>query len=123
MTALGKILVFVNLVFALFGGGLGLIYYGPGQKAGLIPILFALACVAIGALTFIIDFDAAEKGVRYGLPERYAWYSAFGMLVGLNVAFVPAGAAKFGGLSWIGWASFWPAASAIPKRASGLLYR
>jgi uncharacterized YccA/Bax inhibitor family protein len=37
----------------------------------------------IGALTFILDFDAVEKGLRYGLPERYAWYCAFGMLVGL----------------------------------------
>ena len=73
----------LNLVFALFGGDLGLVYYGPGQKAGLLPILFAVACVAIGALTFIIDFDAIENGVRYGLPEKYAWYSAFGLLVGL----------------------------------------
>src|SRR5438034_260723 len=28
-----------------------------------------------------------------------------GLLIGLNVVFVPAGAAKIGGLSWIGWAS------------------
>ena len=73
----------LNFVFAMFGGDLGLIYYGPGQKAGLIPILFALACVAIGALTFIIDFDVVEQVVRYGLPERYAWYCSFGLLVGL----------------------------------------
>jgi len=73
----------LNLVFAVSGGDLGLIHYGPGQKGGLIPILFAVACVAIGALTFIIDFDAVENGVRYGLPERYAWYCAFGLLVGL----------------------------------------
>ena len=73
----------LNLVFALFGGDLGLVYYGPGQKAGMLPILFALACIAIGALTFIIDFDAVENGVRYGLPERYAWYCSFGLLVGL----------------------------------------
>ncbi len=73
----------LNFVFAMFGGDLGLIYYGPGQKAGMLPIVFALVCIGVGALTFIIDFDAIENGVRYGLPERYAWYSAFGLLVGL----------------------------------------
>ena len=28
-------------------------------------------------------FNAVEKGIKYGLPERYAWYCAFGLLVGL----------------------------------------
>ena len=36
-----------------------------------------------GALTFILDFDAVERGVADGLPRRYAWYCAFGILVGL----------------------------------------
>jgi uncharacterized YccA/Bax inhibitor family protein len=39
--------------------------------------------IVIGALTFILDFDQVEKGVQYGLPEKYAWYCAFGLLVGL----------------------------------------
>jgi len=73
----------LNWVIALFGGNLGLVYYGPSEKGGLIAIGFSLLCIAIGALTFIIDFDVVEQGIRYGLPERYAWYSAFGMLVGL----------------------------------------
>jgi uncharacterized YccA/Bax inhibitor family protein len=73
----------LNLVFALFGANLGLVEYDPTRKAGLLAIGFSLLCVAIGALTFIIDFDAVEQGVRYGLPERYAWYCSFGLLVGL----------------------------------------
>jgi len=73
----------LNLVFALFGSNLGLVEYNPSGKAGLLAILFSLACIAIGALTFIIDFDQVEQGVRYGLPERYAWYCAFGLEVGL----------------------------------------
>ena len=73
----------LNLVFSLFGGDLGLIQYNPAGKAGLLAIVFSLVCIGIGALTFIIDFDAVEQGVRYGLPERYAWYCAFGLLVGL----------------------------------------
>ena len=49
----------------------------------LMLIALSLAAIVIGALTFIIDFDAAEQGIRYGLPERYAWYCDFGLLVGL----------------------------------------
>jgi len=73
----------LNLVFAMFGHNLGLVYYAPTQKAGLLAIGFSVLCVAIGALTFIIDFEVVQQGIRYGLPERYAWYCAFGMLVGL----------------------------------------
>jgi len=73
----------INLVLAWFGHNLGLVYYGPGQKGGTLAIVFSLACIAIGALTFIIDFDQVEQGLRYGLSERFAWYCAFGMLVGL----------------------------------------
>jgi uncharacterized YccA/Bax inhibitor family protein len=73
----------INLLFSVFGHNLGLVYYGPGQKAGMLAIVFSLVCVAVGALTFIIDFDLVEQGIRYGLPERYAWYCSFGLLVGL----------------------------------------
>ncbi|MFY1687785.1 Bax inhibitor-1/YccA family membrane protein [Plantactinospora sp. WMMB782] len=47
------------------------------------PYVFALVCLTVGALTFILDFDLVERGVRDGLPVRYAWYCAFGLLVGL----------------------------------------
>jgi uncharacterized YccA/Bax inhibitor family protein len=73
----------LNWGMAVFGHNLGLVYYGPTEKGGTIPILFSLACIAIGAMTFIIDFDRVEQGLRYGLSERFAWYCAFGMLVGL----------------------------------------
>jgi uncharacterized YccA/Bax inhibitor family protein len=72
----------INLVAYLFGVNLGLVDYGTG-KVGLLPILFAVAGIVIGALTFILDFAQVEEGVRYGLPEKYSWYSAFGLLVGL----------------------------------------
>jgi uncharacterized YccA/Bax inhibitor family protein len=73
----------LNLVFSLFGGDLGLVYYGPGQRGGMLAIVFSLVCIGVGALTFILDFAAVEEGVRYGLPEKYAWYCSFGLLVGL----------------------------------------
>jgi uncharacterized YccA/Bax inhibitor family protein len=73
----------INWVLAMFGHNLGYEYYGPTSHAGGIAIVFALVCIGVGALTFILDFDAVEQGVRYGLPERFAWYCAFGLVVGL----------------------------------------
>jgi uncharacterized YccA/Bax inhibitor family protein len=73
----------VNWMLSLFGHNLGLEYYAPTEKAGALAIGFAVVCIIVGALTFILDFDAVEKGIRYGLPHRYAWYCAFGILVGL----------------------------------------
>jgi uncharacterized YccA/Bax inhibitor family protein len=77
------VLSLVNWVVAMFGGNLHLIEYGVTGHVSLLPIVFSLVCIAVGALTFILDFDQIERGVHYGLPEKYAWYCAFGLLVGL----------------------------------------
>ncbi len=77
------VLSLVNWLFSMFGHNLGYEYYGPTEKAGGLAILFAVVCIIVGALTFILDFAAVEDGIRFGLPHRYAWYCAFGMLVGL----------------------------------------
>lgn len=72
----------INFVAYLVGFDMGLVDNGTG-KVNPWAILFAGAGIVIGALTFILDFAAVEEGIRYGLPEKYAWYSAFGLLVGL----------------------------------------
>jgi uncharacterized YccA/Bax inhibitor family protein len=77
------LLSLVNFASAAFGHNLGLIEYGVDGKVGWLPIVFSLAAIAIGALTFILDFDAVEQGTRMALPVRYSWYCAFGLLVGL----------------------------------------
>jgi uncharacterized YccA/Bax inhibitor family protein len=77
------VLSMVNWIVAMFGGNLHLVEYGVDGKVGFLPIIFSLVCIGVGALTFILDFDMIEQGVRYGLPEKYAWYCAFGLLVGL----------------------------------------
>jgi uncharacterized YccA/Bax inhibitor family protein len=84
---LGALLAFValsliNFVAYLFDFDMGLVDYGTGS-VGIVPILFAGAGILIGALTFILDFAEVENGVQQGLPEKYAWYCAFGLLVGL----------------------------------------
>jgi uncharacterized YccA/Bax inhibitor family protein len=72
-----------NWILALTGHNPGLVAYGTDGKVGPVPIIFSLVCIGVGALTFILDFDQIEQGVRYGMPEKYSWYCAFGLLVGL----------------------------------------
>lgn len=73
----------VNWLLSMFGHNLGYEYYAPTDRAGGLAIAFAVVCIIVGALTFILDFDMVEQGIRYGLPHRFAWYCAFGLLVGL----------------------------------------
>ncbi|MFG2038301.1 Bax inhibitor-1/YccA family protein [Dactylosporangium sp. NPDC048998] len=77
------VLSFANWLFYLFGLNLGLREYTANGHVSWLPIVFSIVVIAVGALTFILDFDAIEQGMRYGLPEKYAWYCAFGILVGL----------------------------------------
>jgi uncharacterized YccA/Bax inhibitor family protein len=70
-------LMLVNFVLSLFGVSTGL------REGGTIGIIFSLVCIVVAALTFVLDFAQIEEGVRQGLPQRYAWSCAFGILVGL----------------------------------------
>jgi uncharacterized YccA/Bax inhibitor family protein len=75
---LGVVVVMVgNLVLSLFGVNTGL------REGGALAIGFSLVVIVIAALTLILDFHMIEEGVRHGLPERYAWICAFGILVSL----------------------------------------
>ncbi len=73
-------LLVVNLVAGLFGSGdpLGI----RGGNTGL-SVLFSVAFIIFGALTFVLDFDRAEQMVAQGAPERESWRIAFGLVVGL----------------------------------------
>jgi uncharacterized YccA/Bax inhibitor family protein len=67
----------INLVLGFFGVHTGL------RGAGPLGYLFSIVCIVVAALSFILDFDQIEQGVRMGLPQRYSWTCAFGILVGL----------------------------------------
>jgi uncharacterized YccA/Bax inhibitor family protein len=73
------VLMVVNLLVGLIGGGDGL----GLRSGGPLAIGFSLLCIGIAALTFILDFDGVEKAVAGGAPQRYAWYAAFGIVLGL----------------------------------------
>lgn len=68
----------VNLVAMLFGGRLPVV-----NDSTPLGILFSVAVVTIAALSFVLDFELVEEAVRAGVPERYAWKAAFGLVVGL----------------------------------------
>jgi uncharacterized YccA/Bax inhibitor family protein len=67
----------INLVLSLFGVNTGL------RDGGGIAIIFSLVCIVLASLSFILSFHEVEEGVRLGLPQRYAWIAAFGILVSL----------------------------------------
>jgi uncharacterized YccA/Bax inhibitor family protein len=80
LIAMGGYLVFclVNLVVMLAGGG------GEfGLRSGGFGILIGLFAVGLAAAMLILDFDFADQGVKNGIPERYSWLAAFGLVVTL----------------------------------------
>jgi uncharacterized YccA/Bax inhibitor family protein len=67
----------INLVLSLFHVDTGLRSNGP------VGIIFSLVCIVVASLSFILSFHEVEEGVRMGLPQRYSWVAAFGILVSL----------------------------------------
>ncbi|MEU4215554.1 Bax inhibitor-1/YccA family protein [Actinoplanes sp. NPDC026623] len=67
----------INFVLSLFGFSTGL------RSNGALGIAFSVVCIVVAALSFILSFNEVEEGVRLGLPQRYSWMAAFGILVSL----------------------------------------
>lgn len=72
-------LVIVNALTAWIGGGSGL----GLRSGGGIAILFSIAFIAVGSMTFVLDFDQAKRMVAAGVDERESWRISFGLVVGL----------------------------------------
>ena len=70
----------LNLLVGAFTDGdpLGI----SGGNTGL-SILFTLGLIVFGALTFVMDFDQADRMVEAGVAERESWRVGFGLVVGL----------------------------------------
>jgi uncharacterized YccA/Bax inhibitor family protein len=69
--------ILINFVLALFGVNTGL------RDGSPLAIGFSLVVIVVAALSFVLSFHEIEEGVRMGLPQRYAWVAAFGILVSL----------------------------------------
>ncbi|WP_406727206.1 Bax inhibitor-1/YccA family protein [Streptomyces sp. GD-15H] len=77
--ALGFILLMgVNLLFAVFGGGDGL-----GFRSGPLGIVFGVVGIILGACFLALDFKQVEDGLAYGAPREEAWLAAFGLTLTL----------------------------------------
>ncbi|HVF05987.1 MAG TPA: Bax inhibitor-1/YccA family protein [Frankiaceae bacterium] len=72
-------LYMVNLLVSLFGVDA----FGFIRDSGPVGILFSVFVVSIAALSFVLDFDMIEDAERHGVPEKFAWKAAFGLVVGL----------------------------------------
>jgi uncharacterized YccA/Bax inhibitor family protein len=66
----------INLGFAVFGGS-------SVYSVGGLGLLVSAFGVGLAALFLVLDFDFIDQGIRNGLPERYAWTAAFGLIVTL----------------------------------------
>ncbi|MFJ4784686.1 Bax inhibitor-1/YccA family protein [Streptomyces sp. NPDC088794] len=77
--ALGFILLMVvNMLFAVFGGGDGL-----GFRSGPLGIVFGVIGILLGACFLALDFKQVEDGIAYGAPKEEAWLAAFGLTLTL----------------------------------------
>jgi uncharacterized YccA/Bax inhibitor family protein len=77
--ALGFILLMaVNMLFAVFGGGDGL-----GFRSGGLGVVFGIVGIILGACFLALDFKQVEDGVAYGAPREEAWLAAFGLTLTL----------------------------------------
>ncbi|MCH8612146.1 Bax inhibitor-1/YccA family protein [Arsenicicoccus dermatophilus] len=78
MALLGyAIFALVNLVAALMGVGAG---WGFGGS-GALGIGISLFATGLAAFTLALDFDSIDNAVRSGMPEKYSWLLAHGLVV------------------------------------------
>ncbi|MDO4901159.1 Bax inhibitor-1/YccA family protein [Actinomyces sp.] len=86
LAAMGGYLIFsvVNFVLMLTG-----VLSNPWGLRGItvmgIPLglIVGLLAVVMAAFSFTMDFESIQRGVERGLPTRYAWSGAFGLVVTL----------------------------------------
>jgi len=77
--ALGFVLLMaINLLFSVFGGGDGL-----GFRSGGLGIVFGIIGILLGACFLALDFKQVEDGIAYGAPREEAWLAAFGLTMTL----------------------------------------
>ncbi|WP_069174369.1 Bax inhibitor-1/YccA family protein [Streptomyces griseus] len=72
------LLMMVNMLFSVFGGGDGL-----GFRSGGLGILFGVIGIILGACFLALDFKQVEDGINYGAPREESWLAAFGLTLTL----------------------------------------
>lgn len=72
------VLALGNLIFALFTDGAGTL-----RDGGPIAIIFSIVCIVLASLSFLTDFDQADRLIRAGAPSTMAWGVAMGLAITL----------------------------------------
>ena len=70
---------FLNFALSFFMPSSG---FGP-LRNGPIGIVAGLVAVGLAAASLIVDFDSIKRGVEQGVPAKFAWSAAFGLVVTL----------------------------------------
>ncbi|KYH45705.1 Bax inhibitor-1/YccA family protein [Branchiibius sp. NY16-3462-2] len=80
MALLGYVLFAVVNAILVWTGVLSGFGVGGNGPWGILISVFA---VALAAYSLAVDFDSIQRGVQAGLPEKYSWLMAFGLMVTL----------------------------------------
>jgi uncharacterized YccA/Bax inhibitor family protein len=70
-------LMLINLIMSLFGVNMGL------RDGSTMAIIFSIIVIGIAAFNFLLDFDMADQMIRQGMPSKFAWLAAFGLMTTL----------------------------------------
>ena len=69
-------LMLINLLLSFAG-------INPLRDGGTMSIIFSIIVIGIAAFNFLLDFDMADQMIRAGMPSKWAWYAAFGLMTTL----------------------------------------
>jgi len=72
------VLMLFNFIAGFFvSGGFGL------RSGGTLAIVFSLVIIGVAAFSLLLDFDMADQAIRNGVPAKFAWFIAFGLMTTL----------------------------------------
>ena len=77
--------IFGYMIFALVNLGYALITHSAFGIGGTSPLGIGISIFAVGLASFslALDFDAIERAIAAGAPQRYSWLLAHGLIVTL----------------------------------------
>lgn len=70
-------LMLINMLMSFLGVNMGL------RDGSTMAIIFSIIVIGIAAFNFLLDFDMADQMIRAGMPSKWAWYAAFGLMTTL----------------------------------------